>query len=343
MVKKVSPKKDAKNAEAEVQAHRPLALPLPWQADAWQRLQQARQQQRFAHALLLTGVPGIGKARFAEALAQSLLCQTPDPLTGYACGECRHCVLYQAGNHPDCYHLGLQEKSRQIKIDQIREWVASQAQTAHLGAWKIAIIEPAEQMNTASANALLKCLEEPTPGTLLILISAMPGALLPTVRSRCQHLPLSLPSNDVAQIWLQQQVGIDAQQAARLFADGEGPLLVAQSYLDGTASLSQEREQSLQSAVSGQLSLFVLAEQWQAYALEQNLRWLEQRLAKLLRAAALADNVPAQQKPLQRGFALWRQLLQWRQQVQAGANPNIGLFMEHLLGQYLDVFRRLSV
>ena len=70
--------------------------------------------------------------------------------------------------------------------------------------------------------------------------------------------------------------------------------------------------------------------------------WLEQRLAKVLRQAALADDVAARQKPVQRGFALWRQLLQWRQQVQAGANPNAALFMEHLLGQYLDVLRRLS-
>lgn len=336
-------------AEIEVDRHRPLALPLPWQTDAWQRIRQSRQQNRLTHALLLTGAPGVGKRRFADALSQSLLCQSPDTLTGYACGECRHCVLYQAGNHPDSYHIGLEASkttgklSRLITIDQIRDWVAGQGQTAHLGDFKVTIIEPAEQMNTASANALLKTLEEPTPGTLLILISAMPGALLPTVRSRCQHLSISSPAADIASSWLQQQLGINAETVQQLLDQGDGPVLMAEAYLDGTSTLSQERERSLQAAVTGQLSLFSLAEQWQSYALEQNLRWLEQRLARLLRVATLADNVSSQQQPLQRGFALWRQLLQWRQQVQAGANPNPNLFMENLLGAYLDVFRRLSL
>jgi DNA polymerase-3 subunit delta' len=340
--------KKTDTADIDVDLHRPLALPLPWQGDVWQRLAQARQQQRLAHALLLTGVPGIGKQRFAEALAQSLLCQSPDVLTGYACGQCRHCVLYQAGSHPDIKRIGFEvskttgKLSRMITIDQIRDWVAGQGQTANLGDWKISIIEPAEQMNTASANALLKFLEEPTPGTLLILISPMPGALLPTVRSRCQQLPLPIPQSAEASSWLQQQLSISSAQAEQLLADGDAPLVVAQAWLDGTATLSHEREQTLQAALTGGLSLFVMAEQWQSYALEQNLRWLEQRLAKLLRQAALADDVAARQKPVQRGFALWRQLLQWRQQVQAGANPNASLFMEHLLGQYLDVFRRLS-
>jgi DNA polymerase-3 subunit delta' len=328
--------------QSDVEIHRELALPLPWQKDAWQRLQQARQQQRFPHALLITGVPGIGKLRFAEALSQSLLCLEPDPVTAYACGECRHCVLYQAGSHPDMNRIGLEEKSRLIKIDQIREWVAEQGKTANLGEWKVSIVEPAEQMNIAAANAFLKFLEEPTAGTLLILVSSMPGSILPTVRSRCQHLSLPVPQKAEASVWLQQELNIDAGQAGQLLGEGSGPVLLAQSWRDETIGLNQEREKDLQSALSGQLSLFALAEQWQAYALEQNLRWLEQRLVKVLRSAALADDVSVRQKPVHRGFALWRQLLQWRQQVQAGANPNPALFMEHLLGQYLDLLRNLS-
>ena len=74
--------KKTETEENDVDLHRPLALPLPWQGEIWQRLAHARQQQRLAHALLLTGVAGIGKQRFAEALAQSLLCQSPDALTG---------------------------------------------------------------------------------------------------------------------------------------------------------------------------------------------------------------------------------------------------------------------
>jgi DNA polymerase-3 subunit delta' len=177
----------------------------------------------------------------------------------------------------------------------------------------------------------------------MILVSPMPGALLPTVRSRCQQLPLPIPSLSEASQWLQQQLSIDGEQAQELLAEGDTPLLVERAWLDGTASLGQVREQALQAVLAGSSSLFSLAEQWQKhYPLEQNLRWLEQRLARLLRQVALSDDVASRQKLIQRGFALWRQLLQWRQQVQAGANPNPDLFMEHLLGQYLDVFRRLG-
>ncbi|MCB1758340.1 MAG: DNA polymerase III subunit delta' [Gammaproteobacteria bacterium] len=190
--------------ERKTEPLRELPRLYPWQRQAWDRLQRAFTGGRLPHALLITGAGGIGKRRFADALANSLLCRSRDQ-GGLACGHCRGCELLLAGSHPDLKWIEPEEPGKAIRIDSIREYVAGGALTAQAGGYKIVIIDPAEQMNTAAANSLLKTLEEPVDWTLIVLISSRIDTLPATIRSRCQQFPLPQPDPKLAEHWLRER------------------------------------------------------------------------------------------------------------------------------------------
>ena len=120
------------------------------------------------------------------------------------CGQCQGCKLLQAGSHPD-FKSVRSEAGKAIPVDTIRgigEFLSLKSQLAPM---QVVIISPADKMNRFSANSLLKTLEEPTPNTLLILVTNKPSSLLPTIRSRCQSVLFHRPSLDVASQWLKEQ------------------------------------------------------------------------------------------------------------------------------------------
>ena len=219
------------------------ALPLPWLADAMQRATALAG----AHALLIHGPAGAGHLALGLVLAQAALCERPVaagaalPTTG--CGRCASCHLVATRVHPDLLlvvpellrvNLGWAEEddskpaktdakpSKDIKVEQIRHAIDWCRQTSGRGRGKVLLLHPADALNAVAANALLKTLEEP-PGRLrLFLTSLDPEQLLPTVRSRCQRLPLSLPAPTLATAWLAEQGLADA--GALLQAAGGSPL-----------------------------------------------------------------------------------------------------------------------
>ncbi|GAA5187826.1 DNA polymerase III subunit delta' [Ferrimonas gelatinilytica] len=164
---------------------------MPWLASPWQQWQRSRDTGRLGHALLLQGEEGLGKGRLAAEMAANLLCEQ-----GIHCGRCKGCRLLQSGHHPD--HILIQPEGLQIKVDTVRALIATLTGTAHQGGSRVVVIEQAERLNGASANALLKTLEEPMPGVYLILVSAIPSALPATIVSRCQRL--NVPSATPAQL-----------------------------------------------------------------------------------------------------------------------------------------------
>jgi DNA polymerase-3 subunit delta' len=179
----------------------------PWQQDVYARLERNLREGRLAHALLFTGPARMGKAEVAHALAARLLCQAPRD-DGRACGACRACSLLKAGTHPDFQHVTFEptEKGDKLKtelvVDQIRrlgEWFSK---TSQFGGAQVVVVEPAEALNVAAANALLKTLEEPAGHRYLLLVTSRPGRLPATIRSRCQRLEFALPSRDDARAWL---------------------------------------------------------------------------------------------------------------------------------------------
>ncbi|NUO71291.1 MAG: DNA polymerase III subunit delta', partial [Frateuria sp.] len=192
-----------------------------WHEALWQRLQARLARRALPHALLLCGPAGLGKRAFLQRFVRGLLCGRPRD--GDACGQCRSCLLLDAGTHPDfvtvSYGLrkdGVQRK--EIVVEQIRELSARLAMASQFGGWQVVAIDPADAMNANAANALLKTLEEPSPQTLLLLAADAPWRLPQTIRSRCQRIEFQLPPRADALAWLPAQ-GV-ADPAAALEAAG---------------------------------------------------------------------------------------------------------------------------
>ncbi|MET0204652.1 MAG: DNA polymerase III subunit delta' [Casimicrobiaceae bacterium] len=182
----------------------------PWQREAADSMLADR--TRWPHALLLTGPRGIGKRALALEFARGLLCESPRA-GGGACGECPSCRYVAAGQHPDLRVVepvavdddGVATPVEWITVDPIRALIDWAQLTSHRRVAKVAVIEPAERMNAAAANALLKTLEEPPPSTYLILVSAAPGRLPATVRSRCRRKVAPAPEAAASRAWLAVQ------------------------------------------------------------------------------------------------------------------------------------------
>jgi DNA polymerase-3 subunit delta' len=202
-----------------------LAPFAPWQARAYAHLVSIFDAGRLGHGVLFAGAAGLGKRAVAERFAQRILCREPLP-SGDPCTQCKSCQLFAAGTHPDVAvvsYIPNKEGTRlrtEIVIEQIRELGERLALTPQYGGAQVAILDPADAINHAAGNALLKTLEEPQPGRYLWLVSAHPARLSATIRSRCQRIEFRLPPRDEALSWLlsqghTQQVSTEALEASR--------------------------------------------------------------------------------------------------------------------------------
>ncbi len=265
----------------------PDADPLPWQRDAWAPLWRCQRDARMPHALLLCGPPGVGKRAFVERLAAALFCAGPGA-DGEPCGECRGCRLRAAGNHPDRIELRPEEGKSTIRIEQIRQLGEELALTPQYGGYKLAVIEPADALTAAAANSLLKTLEEPSPGSLIALLSARASALPATVRSRCQRLLISPPPRAAGLAWLGGEW--PPERCARALDEAAGAPLLARDLLADEAALEAAAQWSEQwlALLEGRADPGRLAEQWAAAGLRSALQWLLASSAELARLEALA-------------------------------------------------------
>lgn len=209
------------------------------------------------HAWLLQGPSGLGQYELALALASAWLCESPvGPMgQGVACGHCASCHAIDVRTHADLCVLmpevammdlqwPLDEKSqadiddkkrkpsREIRVEAMRDAVGFAQRTSARGRGKVVLVYPAERMNTITANALLKTLEEPAGDVRFVLASEAAWQLLPTIRSRCLGFTLPWPDVVEARGWLVAQGIPDADADALLRAAGGRPadaLRLAQS------------------------------------------------------------------------------------------------------------------
>ncbi|MGA2550827.1 MAG: DNA polymerase III subunit delta' [Burkholderiaceae bacterium] len=244
----------------------------PWQANAWR--EACGWIERLPGAILFFGPKGIGKVTFAREFGRALLCENPGPLHR-PCGHCNACTWIAGGNHPD-YRLvrpqateiaegaedsdeGLNEgavedaggpadgesaksrraPSKEIRIQQVRSLAEALSISSHQGGRRVVILYPADAMNVYTANALLKMLEEPPPGTVYLLVTDAPERLLPTILSRCRRFALSPPDPEAALTWLNQQGVVDA---ALVLAESGGTPLAALAASSEAATMAPFRD-----------------------------------------------------------------------------------------------------
>lgn len=338
--------------------------------EVWAQLAARRAQ--LPHALLLGGQRGIGKMELARCFAESLLCESPS-VDGQACGACVACGWLAQGNHPDFRLLqpdalaesdgeaaagdaqepGSKKKaSQQITIAQVRALDDFLHVGTHRHGVRVVLVNPAEAMNRATANALLKSLEEPIAGTLFVLVSSEPARLLPTIRSRCQSLPVAQPPRARAQAWLHDAGVGDAEHWLALA--GGSPLLAVElaasdqgGPLDALVDALARGARIDALAAAAALDRAVKAEKGAA-PLVRLVDWAQKWLVDLAllgsgcepryfvaRRAAL--QALAATTELERVLAFSRKAIQYRVQCEQPVNSR--LFLEEFFLAYATLFR----
>ncbi len=338
----------------------------PWQQTLWQKIRQ-QQGARQHHALLLTGRTGIGKLAWARSLAKAMLCERVDA-AAIACGICTSCGWFEQNQHPnfrlltsdalseaadqadegkvnsspeDSGDIKTKKKpSQQISISQIRELDNFVYLSAHQQSDRLVLIHPAEAMNPAAANALLKKLEEPPPNVIFILVTNDVSALLATIRSRCQQIVMPLPDRQLAKDWLKKQ-GVEHVEV-RLAMSGYAPLLAMQ--FDESWFVHYQTVTRFLAAPD-YLDVVELAEKLHQIDLLCIVDWLQKwcfdlmncratgKIRYHLREEAVIRKIAGEINPVSLAF-LWRDLITSRRWARHPLNSK--LFIEELFYRYLD-------
>ena len=205
------------------------------------------QNKTIPHALLFTGLEGIGKLATATAFAMACNCQYSEPeviaqgsptspialnraTSTLFCGSCKSCRKIESGNHPDIIYV--EPSGPVIKIEQIRALSYTLAMKPFEARLRVAILSNAQDMTPAAGNALLKLLEEPPDRTILILTARQRSELLPTIVSRCQHIRFNPISREALETMLIEKQGTSCDDAAIVAAMANGSFSKALAMID---------------------------------------------------------------------------------------------------------------
>lgn len=274
---------------------RHIAQDYPWLTEPVERLLAAQAQGRFPHAMLFSGIAGLGKAYLAEQLAAYL-----NPYT------------------LDTTWVRPEESSSSIKVDQIRGLQQTILQTSMAGGKKIAIIQLAEQMNASASNALLKVLEEPPGDSLLLLLTENPSLLLPTIISRCQRFIFSAPPLDVARQWLLSQGQVPERIETALILSLGAPFNALAIIKEQQDQEFERFRQDIMAYFAGQKTVVEVSKAWEKTSLKRIVHYMQLILVLLIQ----------QGKSL---HAMYDRVLSAKRAVQAGIAVNTALTLEHML------------
>ena len=239
----------------------------PWYEPVMAQLAYRLDSQSLHHAPLLLGPDGLGKQEFAEAFCDLILCHRP--VAGHPCGECQSCQLLQAGTHPDKHRISTDNAS--IGVDSIRQGIDKLQGSAQLSHNKVLLLNGAQRMTIAAANALLKTLEEPTNNTYLIMTATSVHSLLPTVLSRCEKHVLAVPELQTLQNWLRDEHKID-MSLEEITAYRTLPKLCLAAHSEDAVTYAQFIESLRDLNSPG--AVFTMAQKWDAH-IQDCLIWLQ--------------------------------------------------------------------
>lgn len=319
---------------------------LSWQQQQWQQVWQMKLQNHLPHGLIFSGMMGIGKVKFAEYFVQMLLCehQRTNQQTDLPkhCDTCHACRLVITKAHPDVLWVAPEKENGAITIDQIREASDFIAQSSLMqNQFKIVIISAADQMNLYAANALLKTLEEPAQGSLIILITHQSERLPATVRSRCQFLVFPCPEQKMALTWLRAQDEIKNSDPELLLRIANGAPLAALKLLeDDLFSLRQHVFEAFSPTEDPLQASSKLADESGLRILDFSLSWIEdllrlqlgEKIEKLVNQDHAQLLLDLKEKTCLNANAQFMQyLLELRKYLCQGINLNKQLMIESML------------
>jgi DNA polymerase-3 subunit delta' len=188
---------------------------------------------RFPHAFLFVGPEGVGKKTFARKVAQALLCERADEAALDPCEACPSCLQIKAGAHPDLLEVERPEQKYELPIELIRKLCLDLGLKPMHGSRRVSIVDDADSLNDEAANAFLKTLEEPPPGSVLILIGTSAELQLDTILSRCRVVRFDpLPPDELAAVLVEQGITADPAVAAHLAALADGSVSRARGLAD---------------------------------------------------------------------------------------------------------------
>ncbi|AOA57959.1 DNA polymerase III subunit delta' [Acinetobacter larvae] len=320
--------------------------PYPWHQPVWENLTQ--RFPHLGHGLLFYGRKGCAKAAFAQRFLSWVLCTQKQ--TAAACGQCSSCLWLKSGTHPNYVRISNDDEpsknnNAKIKIDSIRELLPFVQQT--VDGWRVVLIEPAEALNIASANALLKTLEEPGERVVIILLAEHFSKLPATVRSRLQHFALDRVSPAQAMHYVQQHAEAvsDSEHLALLLELASGmPLLACELSAQPWFVRRAEFVQDWTRLVQHKNAPLQYASKWhKELSLADMLQLLSYIVADLVamklqqppKNSDLDLTALAQQFELEKLFELYDQLQQAQQLSQQNVQSN--LIIDQLFVQLMHV------
>jgi len=335
-----------------------INTPLPWHREAWEAFHQQLTKGQISHAFLISAEAQSGGRLFATMLAQGLLCETPEH--NHACGKCGACLLSAAGTNPDFVILQPEEKSKIIKIDQIRELKQFIETSSHSFGKRIILLDSAENLNINAANALLKGLEEPPADVIFLLLSDRPKSVLATISSRCRALKLPKPTATQSLQWLEAkapQTPSEEREFALDYAQGS-PLRALQTIEDESAKRKRTLSNDLLTVMSGQEIVSKMVSRYFKNDAPDVLNVLSYWLSVLVkfqisgnktlvkgRALQKAATLIPDQSMQSRAFScalldLYQNVCVAQTQVASVSNPNMQLLLEDLLLQLQHLFKQ---
>lgn len=326
------------------------------QEAACSALLQNIRRDKVASAYLFKGPDGTGKTLAARIFAKALLCSGNKAGGPVPCGECKSCVMFEAGSHPDFFSVSKEgaaeyEKSgATIIVEQMRDLISSISLKSCMGGRKVAVIHGAETMKGPPANAFLKTLEEPPPDVVIILVTDSPSALLPTIISRCRQVPFTPMEPSKLAVVLEKRLGTTAEEAFRAAMLAEGCVGRA---LGGATEGVREVDDEAAGLMAGLVKMPAdevvgFAEKWKKRE-RKDLPVLLERMAEILRMSqgrnsAIPSDIIRQVSagfggaPGDRAGECFDMLME---AISASTrNPNVQLFLEALIFDMQSVLQR---